>query len=132
MSTWFKTTSTSNADWVSCGSNTSNGLAQLGVYQGGLGYLGYANDLTVPVASYANGQWHQLAATFDGATLVLYIDGVQVASKATTLATGSSSLNIGRSVTADPGQYYDGALDDISIYPVALTSTQVTDSFHTP
>lgn len=130
ISTWFATTSGANSDWVSWGTDTANGLSQLGIYQGGIGYLGYANDLTVPAAAYTDGKWHQLTATFTGTTLLLYLDGTQVGSKSTTLATGaSSSINIGRSITGATGQYFAGTLDQVAVYNSALSATQVAASF---
>lgn len=120
---WFKTTSTANSNWVSWGTNASTQLSQVGIYSGGLGYLGYANDLTVPAASYANGNWHYLAVTFDGNHMILYLDGVQVNTETTTLATGTSQLNIGRAITAS--NYYNGVLDEVRIYNEALSASQV-------
>jgi hypothetical protein len=126
ISTWFTTTNTANSDWVSWGTDNANGLSQLGIYQGGIGYLGYANDLTVPAAGYADGNWHQLTVTFDGSTMLLYLDGAQVATKSTTLATGASSLiDVGRSITAASDQYFGGSLDETAVYPQALTAAQV-------
>ena len=130
LATWFKTTSTANANWLSWGNNTSNGLSQLGVYQGGIGYLGYANDLTVPIGSYADGNWHQLVVTFDGSTMRLYLDGTQAATKTTTLATGSSStIDVGHSISGDGNQYYSGSLDETAVYGYALTAPQVAGGY---
>lgn len=130
LSTWFETTSSANSNWLSWGTNSPNGLSQLGVFGGNLGYLGYANDLTVPVSSYTDGAWHQLVATFNGSSLALYVDGAQVATKTTTLATGASStINIGRSISGDSGTYFSGALDELAVYPKALSSAEVTTLF---
>jgi Concanavalin A-like lectin/glucanases superfamily len=130
ISTWFKITSTADSDWVSWGTDATNALSQLGTYQGRIGYLGYANELTVPATAYADGNWHQLAATFDGATMVLYLDGVQAATKSTTLATGASStINIGRSISGAANQYFNGALDGLAIYSQALSPGQIAAAY---
>lgn len=51
ISAWFKTNNTAAANWVSWGANSSNQLSQIGIFSGGLGYLGYANDLTTTTSA---------------------------------------------------------------------------------
>ena len=81
-------------------------------------------------ASYNNNAWHHVVATLSGAGMVLYVDGAKVAS--------SSSVTYGRSyggfwrIGADklPGSatgYLSGTIDDVAVYPTALSATQVKD-----
>lgn len=123
MALWFKTSSSSNANFLSWGVNVSNQLSQLGIYNGGLGYLGYGNNLTTPASAYADGNWHHLAVAYDGSVMELYVDGALANTAVTTLQTGSSALNIGRSVTAS--NYFNGALDEVFVYNRALTGTEI-------
>ena len=76
--------------------------------------------------------WTHLAATYDGATLRLYVNGVQVGSKAQTgtLATSSNPLNIGGDTFYN--QYFDGRIDDIRIYNRALAPTEIQTDMNTP
>src|SRR5258705_495761 len=69
--------------------------------------------------------WAHLAATFDGAMLRMYVNGVQVSSVAQTgnLATSTNPLQIGGDTIF--GQYYRGLIDDVRVYNVALTAAQV-------
>ena len=125
---WFKTGSTSDSNWISWGTNNSNQLSQVGIWQGGLGYLGYANELTTPASAYADNAWHHLVVTFDGSAMKLYLDSVEKNSKSTTLNTGTSNLNIGRSITVS--NYYNGTLDEVRISGVARSSAWIKASYY--
>ena len=95
------------------------------------------------------GPWHHLVATYDGdSTEVFYVDGTPVktwtnlrgAMKTINptydLAIGSDLTNAAYSPTLTApnyigyGGYWTGDLDDIMIYNVALTSTQVTEIYN--
>lgn len=76
--------------------------------------------------------WTQLAATYDGAILRLYVNGTQVASRAQTgnIPTSANALTIG----SDPfyGQYFSGMIDEVRIYNVALTAAQIQLDMNIP
>lgn len=114
---WFKTTSTANWNMISWGALSSNNFCSIGIYSGGIGYLGYANDLTTTASSYCDGNWHHIAVTFDTSTLYLYIDGTRISTKSTTLNTSSSNLYLASDVA--PGGYYTGSLDEVRISDTA-------------
>lgn len=86
-------------------------------------------DLVVPAPSAFDGNWHQLAATFDATTGagVLYVDGNQVGSK-TMIAPGTttSHLLLGR-FTYVPVYYLSGSLSEVRVYSSALTSQQLAN-----
>jgi hypothetical protein len=124
ISAWFKTNNTNSANWVSWGTSSTNYLSQIGIYSGGIGYLGYNNDLTVSAAPYADNNWHHLVVTFDGANMVLYIDGTSKNTGAKTLATGTSGINIGRAINGT--NYYTGNLDEVGIWNRALSQGEIT------
>ena len=79
------------------------------------------------------GQWTHLAATYDGATLKLYVDGVLQSSEAAPLPYNSAEdLYIG----GDPGvgtpsgsgsgsSWYAGLVDDVCIFSRALTADEI-------
>ena len=83
-------------------------------------------------ANLANNTWTHLATTYDGATLRLYVNGVQVASKAQTgsLATSASPLTIG----GDPldGQYFKGRIDEVRVYRAALSQSEIQADMAAP
>ncbi|NQX58109.1 glycoside hydrolase family 9 protein [Paenibacillus qinlingensis] len=123
MATWFKTSSSANATLLSWGTNASNQLSQLGVSSSTIGYLGSSNDLTTSLTGYADGNWHHVAVTFDGASMKLYLDGVLKNNKSTTLNSGVSDLNLGRSISGTG--YFSGSLDQAMAVNRALTAAEV-------
>ena len=76
--------------------------------------------------------WAHLAATYDGATLRLYVNGTQVSSVARTgaLATSTNPLQIGGDSLY--GQFFQGLIDEIRVYNVALTAAQVQADMNAP
>jgi glucose/arabinose dehydrogenase/chitodextrinase len=76
--------------------------------------------------------WSHLAATYDGAAIRIFVNGVQVASKAQTgsIATSTGALTIGGDAVY--GQYFAGRIDDIRIYNTALTQAQIQADRDTP
>lgn len=77
--------------------------------------------------------WHHVVGTFDGSTMVLYIDGVQVASA--TGLTGPMSWPTQQVGVAQAYSGIGGTLSPISIadgdvLPVALTSAQVSQRYY--
>ena len=85
---------------------------------------------TLPVAA---GDWVHVAAVFNDTSLILYIDGVNVASttfSSTTLVQTTDPLNISKRVGTDV-YYFDGLIDDIRVYTSALTAQQVNDIINT-
>jgi hypothetical protein len=71
--------------------------------------------------------WYHAAATYDGTTMRLYLNGTEVGSvaKSGSLSRGSDvAVNIGRS--PEGSNYLRGAIDDVRIYSSALTPAEVT------
>jgi Concanavalin A-like lectin/glucanases superfamily len=69
--------------------------------------------------------WTHLAATFDGATVRLYVNGTQVASQAQTtpLTTSTGTLQIGGD--AYWGENFAGRIDEVRIYNRALSAAEI-------
>src|SRR5439155_1644055 len=70
-------------------------------------------------------------ATFDGATMRLYVNGVQVASQAQTapLAITTGTLQIGADSYA--GENFAGRIDEVRIYNRALTAAEIQTDMNT-
>jgi concanavalin A-like lectin/glucanase superfamily protein/Big-like domain-containing protein/fibronectin type III domain protein len=82
--------------------------------------------------SPATGTWQHLTATYDGATLRYYIDGVQVASRAFTGNVGDfNTWRIG-AYGGTPFGFFDGSIDDVRIYDRALSTAEVQGDMTTP
>ena len=83
-------------------------------------------------AALAANTWSHLAATYDGATMRLYVNGVQVASRAQTgaILTSANPLQIGGDSIY--GQYFSGMIDEVRVYNTALTQAQIQADMNTP
>jgi hypothetical protein len=108
---------------------------------GGLTYGLYANSSSARPGIYINtggsdisvagtttlslNTWSHLAATYDGATLKLYVNGVQAGSRSTTgnMQVSTSSLRIGGNTIW--GEYFKGRIDEVRIYSRALTQAEI-------
>ena len=72
-----------------------------------------------------------LAFTYDGATERLYVNGAQVASKATTgtIATTTNALRLGGNTLL--GNYFNGRIDEARIYNRALSAGEIQADMNT-
>jgi chitodextrinase len=76
--------------------------------------------------------WTHLAATYDGTMMRLYVNGTQVASQPQTgvIATSTNPLQIGGDSLY--GQFFQGTIDEVRIYNVVLTATEIQTDMNTP
>jgi chitodextrinase len=76
--------------------------------------------------------WTHLATTFDGSTIRLFVNGVQVASVAQTapLAPTADTLQIG--ADAYVGENFAGLIDEVRIYNRALSAAEIQVDMLTP
>ncbi|HDQ73495.1 MAG TPA: PKD domain-containing protein [Chloroflexi bacterium] len=74
-------------------------------------------------------QWHHYAATYDGATVRLFLDGRELASEvySGTLATSTDNLLIGKE--ADSTDVWDGYVDEVKVYDRALSLEELYTGF---
>src|SRR5207248_10932433 len=88
-------------------------------------------DSDLAVAAPRPHVWHQLVGVQNGGSGQIYIDGVLVAS-----ATGMKPINNGNGYPVEIGRfgayagcgggyYFNGLIDDVSVYSQPLTSTRV-------
>ena len=76
--------------------------------------------------------WHHVAATADGATLKLYVDGRLQRSQASLGSLGSITVNtasIGMLNRGDPCCEVDGFIDDVLVYSRPLTQSEIAQIF---
>jgi len=88
------------------------------------------NDVeTTPIMNTR--QWHHVAVTIGNGTMTLYVDGQAINSaphNAGTISTNpTNNINIGSSAGFG-GRYFDGIIDEIRIWNVARTPTEIADN----
>ncbi len=82
-----------------------------------------ATEVSVPIDLADVGTWTYLVGTFDGAAIRLYRNGVLAGTVAAPSALWSGTG------AAWIGQYFAGALDEIAVYPTALTAAQIANHY---
>jgi Concanavalin A-like lectin/glucanases superfamily len=117
---------------------------------GGLAYVLYGGSPSGPPAGYltrtgttsdigAEGvvplplnTWSHLAATYDGTTIRLYVDGALVRSQAAagTIMTTTNPLRIGGNVIW--GEWFHGIIDEVRIYNRVLSATEIQADMDAP
>ncbi|HRI70090.1 MAG TPA: LamG domain-containing protein, partial [Polyangium sp.] len=85
---------------------------------------GTLRQLQSQTAMSANA-WHHVAATFDGATIRLYVDGAEVISSNVGSATIGHSSEAELWIGRGPGGYFKGNMCEARIWSVARTATQI-------
>ena len=71
-------------------------------------------------------EWHHVAAVYDGAAMMIYLDGALDNSVATTEALEISDANVLIGTNPDePGRYWDGLIDEVLIYNRAVTENEI-------
>jgi uncharacterized repeat protein (TIGR01451 family) len=118
-SAWRDVIYKGNDNYFIMGTTTQSGRPSVGGTFGGANVNNYGPS-TLPLNT-----WSHLAATYDSATLRLYVNGVQVASAARTgtMAVSTNPLEIGGDSIF--GQYFKGMIDEVRVYNIALTPTQI-------
>jgi hypothetical protein len=106
----------------SLGFGTNNKLVLL---PGGSG----ATATATSTITITDRNWHYVVATKNGTQTHIYIDGSDRTALATntTMTSNTTALNIGRASTGSA--YFDGDIDEVAVYPFALSPQQVQAHF---
>jgi len=76
------------------------------------------------VTSLITGKWYHIAATYDGSSMKIYINGNVDASKSQTgTVSSTTTFNIGQNY--DPARTFDGQMDEISVWKSALSQATI-------
>jgi hypothetical protein len=134
--------------WVNPSTLSGWRTAVLKEAPGALAYALYAHDnaprpaVTVTVggidrsalgtAALPLNTWTHLAATYDGTTLRMFVNGVQVGTLALSgpLTTSAGVLRIGGNAVW--GEYFSGLIDEVRIYNRALTAAEIQNDMTRP
>lgn len=73
--------------------------------------------------------WYHAAATYDGAQLRLYINGVLEASAPTAVPAVANGAALQFGGNSDHGIYFPGCIDDVRLYNAALSAVEVASLF---
>jgi hypothetical protein len=85
--------------------------------------LNGVDKVQTPVGLISADEWYHAAATYDGTTIRLYVNGQEKGSEKVLLNTAALTSTIGR--LDREGSYFDGIIDDVRIYNRALSDEQV-------
>jgi hypothetical protein len=85
--------------------------------------------VTVVTAPVRDRRWHHVAATHDGSSIRIYLDGALQQTKAVTLALTANAgpFTVGRAVT--DGTLFNGDVDEVAVYPSALSAERIAARF---
>ena len=119
-----KSTSSINTGYIFPRTSSGWKTVEFLLYINGYGW----KSLAVPYGVDKLGQWHHLAATYDGVKMVIYIDGAQAGqfSFAGSILTNNNSLTVGN----QPGynEYYEGSVDEGRIWNRALPQCEIANN----
>jgi hypothetical protein len=82
-----------------------------------------------------NGSWHQAVETYNGSVVRLYIDGASLGPQNVSLNTvvDTYGFTIGAVTNSSDattfGGYFNGSLDEVSLYTTVLNNGTVTNHF---
>jgi glucose/arabinose dehydrogenase/PKD repeat protein len=100
-------------------------------------YVVRAAQVNVPLDARGTGAlplntWTHLAATYDGTTLRMFVNGAQAGSRAVSgaMVTSTGALRVGGNSLW--GEYFAGRIDEVRIYNRALTAAEVQADMNTP
>ena len=87
---------------------------------------GVAKTVTTPANVITDLVWHHVAATYDGATMKIYVDAVEKASLAApgSIDASTEPLIMGRNVTNSSYVIY-GCIDEVHLFNKALSQTEI-------
>ncbi|HJR84288.1 MAG TPA: LamG-like jellyroll fold domain-containing protein [Nitrososphaeraceae archaeon] len=145
LAAWFRTSSNFGSDAFiankggigsdSSGQNLNYGLWMNSAEQLKAGFetSSGSDQYVTSINTYNDGQWHYAVVTNSGTNLVLYIDGVQVATKATSGATPENNgkpFRVGANARVNPPtNFFIGEVDEIRAWNDDLTATEVSAAF---
>ena len=93
------------------------------------------SNSAMPVASRSGSPvnaWTHIAFTYDGTTQRLYVNGTQVATKATTGAIQTTNNPLWIGGNQPYGEYFNGLIDEVRVYSRALSQSEIQSDMSAP
>jgi len=69
------------------------------------------------------------AATYDGTTIRIYLNGVASGSATASFVPGAANVTIGTGSSTGTGQFFGGVVDELRIYRRALSSAEISEGY---
>jgi PKD repeat protein len=136
---WFRTTSTSGGKILGFGdSNTAaSGTYDRHVYMDGAGRVIFGVTETnqrrtiQSGTGFNNGLYHHVVASLSNAGMVLYVDGVQRATRSTTTVAPNyyGYWRVGGDSTWSGSPWFNGQIDEVAVYSTALSQSQISNHY---
>ncbi len=130
VSAWVRPTATGvyGGEVVSMGDNyvlrvTTSGDMEFFIWSGGAWHWAISSGLNV-----MDGRWHHAVGQYDGSTVQVWVDGSLLATLAFQgpMQYGwGTGLYLGTHGNGSPNYRYTGAIDQVRIYPRALSSSEI-------
>ncbi len=87
---------------------------------------GFWNELYSGTGALTLNNWHHIAGTYDGTTMRLYVDGVEMSTRSLSNNVGSASNNL--LIGEDPkdnGRHFPGAIEEVKIWNTYRSANDV-------
>ena len=96
----------------------------------GGGVMGNTERILSGPAALTLNAWTHLAVTYNGTTLILYVNGAQAATQAVTgtIVLSNNAFRIGGD--APFGEFFQGRIDEVRVYNRALTAGEITSDMN--
>ncbi len=128
---WVYPTSTDTAFHAIIGYQSAGDITRsptIYLFNNGYVQVGFGNgttwsSLTTSSAVVTANTWNHIAATFDGTTLSIYVNGVLKASSAA--AAGKTPLTITHLQVGHLDNYFQGSIDEVALYDRAMSAAEV-------
>jgi hypothetical protein len=78
-----------------------------------------------PVGAVVAGQTYHVAGTYDGTTMRLYLNGVQVATTALTGAVTQNTNTLTIGSWDGSSEFLRGSIDEVAVYGTALSAARI-------
>ena len=88
-------------------------------------------ELSSAAGAMVTGTWYHVAGVYDGVNMYLFINGLQVASKAQTgsITSNATPLEIGR-MNGDINRYFSGKIDEVRIWNTGLNAGVISSWYN--
>ena len=94
-----------------------------------LGEGGVRSDLDTATGVYSGSTWTHVAVTWNGSTMIIYVNGVNIASKAYSASsieqTVTQKVIFGRYNEGVAAQQFSGSIDEVRVYNRALNASEI-------